>query len=80
MPIRSIRKLLAVAALVCLFTSACLQLFSAAPSTGAELTHRGYYRFPSVHGDTIVFTSEGDLWSVSIHGGAAQRLTTSPGM
>ena len=46
---------------------------------GAEQTHKGYYRDPAVHGDTIVFTSEGDLWTVSVHGGAAQRLTTAPG-
>jgi tricorn protease len=32
-----------------------------------------------VHGDTIVFTSENDLWRVSVQGGAAERLTTSPG-
>ena len=56
------------------------QSLVAAPATAAEQTHRGYYRDPSVHGETIVFTSEGDLWSVSVHGGAAQRLTTSPGM
>ena len=52
----------------------------AMPDNSAEQTHRGYYRSPAVHGDTVVFTSEGDLWSVSLHGGAAQRLTTSPGM
>jgi tricorn protease len=51
----------------------------AASDNSAERTHRGYYRLPAVHGDTVVFTSEGDLWSVSLHGGAAQRLTTSPG-
>ena len=39
----------------------------------------GYYRDPAVHGDTIVFTSEGDLWTVTIHGGAAHRLTSAPG-
>jgi len=39
----------------------------------------GYYRYPAIHGDTIIFTSEGDLWSVSTKGGAARRLTSNPG-
>ena len=45
---------------------------SAEPATG-------YYRFPSIHGDNVVFTAEGDLWRVSAQGGVAQRLTTHPG-
>ncbi|MFO1514983.1 MAG: hypothetical protein U1F83_19105 [Verrucomicrobiota bacterium] len=40
---------------------------------------RGYYRFPTIHGDTIVFTAEGDLWRVGVKGGVAQRLTTHLG-
>ncbi len=39
----------------------------------------GYYRFPTIHGDTVVFTSEGDLWEVSVNGGVASRLTSSLG-
>ena len=40
---------------------------------------RGYYRFPAVHGDTVVFTAEGDLWLATLRGGVATRLTTHPG-
>ena len=39
----------------------------------------GYYRFPALHEDTLVFVAEGDLWTVSIEGGLARRLTTHPG-
>jgi len=42
-------------------------------------TRPGYYRFPAIHGDIVIFTAEGDLWSVSAKGGAAQRLTSNPG-
>ena len=39
----------------------------------------GYYRSPTLRGETIVFTSEGDLWTVSIHGGLVRPLTTHLG-
>ena len=42
-------------------------------------TRPGYYREPAVHGDTVIFTSEGDLWTVSVQGGAAHRLTSAQG-
>jgi hypothetical protein len=40
---------------------------------------KGYYRYPALGPDRIVFTAEGDLWSVPISGGVASRLTTHPG-
>jgi tricorn protease len=36
----------------------------------------GYYQYPDIHGNTIVFAAEGDLWTVSADGGLAQRITT----
>ncbi len=41
--------------------------------------HRGYYTYPAVRGENIVFTSEGDLWIVGVTGGVARRLTSNPG-
>lgn len=40
---------------------------------------RGYYRFPALHDDTIVFTAEGDLWRVGLKGGVAERITSHLG-
>src|SRR5438552_1321390 len=39
---------------------------------------QGYYRFPALHKETILFTAHGDLWKVSAKGGIAQALTTHP--
>ena len=39
---------------------------------------KGYYQTPAVHDQTLVFSSEGDLWRAPAAGGTAVRLTTHP--
>ncbi|HEY1187177.1 MAG TPA: PDZ domain-containing protein [Gemmata sp.] len=36
-------------------------------------------RFPAIHGDQVVFTYAGDLYTASAKGGTARRLTSHPG-
>jgi len=40
---------------------------------------RAYFRFPTIFRDTVVFTSEDDLWEVGRAGGIARRLTAGRG-
>jgi tricorn protease len=56
-------------------------LFLSIPLCTAETAPPpGYFRFPAIFGNTIVFTAEGDLWKISAEGGIAQRLTSHEGV
>jgi tricorn protease len=41
---------------------------------------KGYYRYPSINKNTVVFTAEGDLWKYDMLSGTTSRLTTHAGV
>lgn len=44
------------------------------------MSQQGYYRYPTVFNDTVVFVSEGDLWTASLEGAVpARRLSYNKG-
>lgn len=55
---------------------AALVLLAAAPAAAQTKL----LRFPDIHGDRVVFTYAGDLWTAPADGGPAVRLTAHPGL
>jgi len=41
---------------------------------------KGYYRYPVIHGNIIIFTAEGDLWKFNLTTNEAKRLITNHGV
>jgi len=58
---------------------ATLALLGAAAAAQAQQSDRTLMRYPTLHGDTIVFVAHDNLWSVPRTGGVASRLTSDPG-
>ena len=52
-------------------------IFSTASFSHAEEAR--LLRFPAIHGDQVVFTYAGDLYTVNSKGGVARRLTSHSG-
>ncbi len=46
----------------------------------AAAQQKGYYRFPAINNNTVVFTAEGDLWSMDITTRIPLRITTNLGL
>ena len=74
-PLRAAFLTVALAAPI---TSAAGAIAAPAPPA-ADAGFLGYYRFPALWHDTVVFTAEGDLWRVPVTGGMAERLTSHLG-
>jgi len=53
-------------------------LFFAANQSFSQ--QKGYYRTPAIHGNTVIFTAEGDLWKYDLSSGFTARLTTAKGL
>ncbi len=60
----------------CLQGCLCLILSFLSVNLTIAQGFEGYYQYPTIHKNTIVFSAEGDLWKVSSEGGLASRLTT----
>ncbi len=56
-----------------------ITLLAVATASTLAAAEQAWYRDPAIHGDTVVFSAEGDLWRVPASGGTALRLTTHPG-
>jgi len=55
---------------------ALLLVSSAATAQAPSPGTLGFYRSPTISGETVVFAAEGDLWSIPVTGGLARRLTS----
>ena len=56
-----------------------LGLVTVAAGSGGAMARPGYFRYPDIHGERVVFSAEADLWVTSDEGGTSRRLTIHRG-
>ncbi len=61
------------------YRAAVLAALAVGASQTAHAHDWTFMRFPTLHGNRIVFEAHGNLWQVSRWGGTASRLTADPG-
>ena len=54
-----------------------LLLFAVQNISGQQ---KGYYRYPAIHGNNVIFTAEGDLWVFNLLTNESRRLTSNHGV
>ncbi|HEX6177116.1 MAG TPA: hypothetical protein VF057_02055, partial [Thermoanaerobaculia bacterium] len=57
-----------------------LLVFALAVSASAQENLTRLLRQPDISGDTVAFVYAGDIWTASVRGGDARRLTSDEGM
>jgi tricorn protease len=62
------------------YLSLCLAAALALMGAGTAAAQTKLLRFPDIHGDKVVFTYAGDLWTAPATGGTATRVTAHPGL
>ena len=63
-----------------ILAAAFAALFFLAGGLAAQQEDTRLLRFPHIHGDQVVFTYAGDLYTASLEGGQATRLTSHEGL
>jgi tricorn protease len=60
-----------------LFSVVCVLLIAAIQAYGQQ---KGYYRYPAISRNNLIFTAEGDLWRFNLTTNESKRLTTNHGV
>jgi tricorn protease len=80
LPARAIHSITEEALMLHRFLSAAIVAAFILIGAGSATAQTKLLRFPDIYRDKVVFTYGGDLWTASVSGGVATRLTAHPGI